>query len=114
MDEPLAALDAQTRLVMQSELLQIWERSRSTVVYVTHDIEEAVTLANRVILMTSRPGRIKSQHRVRSMQAPDEHSTDPLVRRTTSEFRELVVKLWSELAEEVGSALSAPRSQGEQ
>lgn len=60
MDEPLGALDAQTRLILMDELLRLWETDRKTVVYVTHDIEEAVLLGDRVVLMTARPGRLKA------------------------------------------------------
>jgi NitT/TauT family transport system ATP-binding protein len=58
MDEPLGALDAQTKLVLQEELLRIWSARRKAVVYVTHDIEEAILLGDRVIVLTGRPGRI--------------------------------------------------------
>lgn len=61
MDEPFAALDAQTRLVLQRELLEIFERSHKSVIYVTHDIEEAVLLGDRVLVMTGRPGRIREE-----------------------------------------------------
>ncbi len=58
MDEPFSALDAQTRLLMQEELLAIWERTRKTIVYVTHNIHEAVYMADRVLVLSRRPGRV--------------------------------------------------------
>ena len=100
MDEPLAALDAQTRLVMQQELLAIWAATRSTVVYVTHDIAEALALADRVVVMTARPGRIKSIHEV-----PFNRDRDVIEMRRHPAFRELEVDLWKSVAEEVGDRL---------
>jgi NitT/TauT family transport system ATP-binding protein len=59
MDEPFGALDAQTRNMLQRELLEIWEKTRKTVVFVTHSVDEAVFLSDRVIVLTARPGTIK-------------------------------------------------------
>ena len=64
MDEPFGALDAQTREAMQEELTRLWERSGKTIVFVTHDIDEAVYLGDRVVVLTARPGRIREEIRI--------------------------------------------------
>jgi len=64
MDEPFAALDAQTREFMQAELLKIWSKAKKTVVFITHQISEAIYLADRVVVMSARPGRVKEIFRV--------------------------------------------------
>ena len=65
MDEPFGALDAQTREAMQEELTQLWERTGKTIVFVTHDIEEAIYLADRVVVLSARPARIKEEVQIR-------------------------------------------------
>ena len=100
MDEPLAALDAQTRLVMQQELINIWRQTQSTVVYITHDIGEAVSLADRVVVMTRRPGRIKA---IRSIPFPRDRDVVEL--RRSPEFGRIEADLWGMVKEEVGSTL---------
>ena len=81
MDEPFGALDAQNRELLQEELQQIWDTSRKTVLFVTHDIDEAIYLADRVIVFTARPGRIKADIRDRSA-APARHRNQEDARNT--------------------------------
>jgi NitT/TauT family transport system ATP-binding protein len=97
MDEPFAALDAQTRDLMQMELLQIWERTNKTVLFVTHSIEEAAYLSDRVIVMTARPGRTKDVLKVR-LPRPRDYEM-----RLTPEFNEIKLHIWEVLKEELTS-----------
>jgi NitT/TauT family transport system ATP-binding protein len=93
MDEPFGALDAQTRLLMQTELLKIWQRTPKTVIFITHDVQEAVYLAERVAVMSARPGKIKA---IVETKFPNR---DPgLVR--TKEFVEKVDELWNLVRDE--------------
>jgi NitT/TauT family transport system ATP-binding protein len=78
MDEPFGALDAQTRVLMQAELLRIWTHFRPTLVFVTHDIDEAVFLADRVIVMRTLPGTIA--RRRKGLRKPLLHSRQPTIR----------------------------------
>jgi NitT/TauT family transport system ATP-binding protein len=96
MDEPFGALDAQLKLLMQAELLKIWEATRKTVVFVTHDLAEAVTLANRVIVFSGRPGRIKTVEDV-----PIAYPRDPFRVRFRPEFEQIYARLWEALAPEI-------------
>ncbi len=98
MDEPFGALDAQTRTIMQQELLEIWEAEQKTVVYITHAIDEAVILGDRVVLMTAHPGRIKSIYPV---DLPRPRSTDI---RTSPAFHALNQTIWEDLVEEVNKS----------
>jgi len=93
MDEPFGALDAQTRHLMQSELLSIWHRSPKTVIFVTHDVQEAVYLADRVAVMTARPGRIKTIVDTRF------DKTDPGVFKSKG-FVDKVDELWNLVRDE--------------
>jgi len=95
MDEPFAALDAQTRDLMQTELLQIWERTKKTVLFVTHSIEEAAYLSDRVIVMTARPGRTKDVLRI-ELPRPRDYEM-----RLTPEFNEIKLRIWEVLKEEL-------------
>lgn len=93
MDEPFGPLDAQTRLVLQALLLSIWETQRSTVLFVTHDLTEAIGLGDRVVLMSARPGRIV---RVEGIAIP--RPRDIFRIHDQPEFRKLYDSLWHELA----------------
>ncbi|MGX1760836.1 ABC transporter ATP-binding protein [Streptomyces lydicus] len=96
MDEPFAALDAQTRESLQDELLRIWQRTGKTVVFITHGIEEAVYLGQRVPVMTSRPGRIKQ---VVPIGFDSRTETDDL--RSSPEFARYRHEIWTLLHDEV-------------
>ena len=96
MDEPFAALDAQNRTILQAELVRIWERTRKTVVYVTHSIEEALLLGDRTAVMTAQPGRIKQ-----IIDVPFPHPRDLLALSATPEFGRLKLDIWRVLEEEV-------------
>jgi ABC-type nitrate/sulfonate/bicarbonate transport system ATPase subunit len=95
MDEPFAALDAQTRDLMQAELLQIWERTQKTVLFVTHSIEEAAYLSDRVIVMTARPGRTKSVLKI-NLPRPRDYEM-----RLCAEFNDIKADIWNTLKDEL-------------
>lgn len=103
MDEPLGALDAQTRAVLQEELLRLWEESHKTVLYVTHSIEEAVLLGDRVVLMTAHPGTNKSEFHVDLPRPRDLSAT------ATARYAELTGAIWDDLRDEVRAAMEAQR-----
>jgi ABC-type nitrate/sulfonate/bicarbonate transport system ATPase subunit len=91
MDEPFGSLDAQTRTLMQELLLALWERHHQTVLFITHDIEEAVLLADRVCVMTARPGRIKKSIEVRMPRPRSiELTTSPEFNALRREVLELI------------------------
>jgi NitT/TauT family transport system ATP-binding protein len=95
MDEPFAALDAQTRDMMQAELLRIWNQARKTVLFVTHQIDEAIYLSDRVMVMTRRPGRAK---RVFAIELPRPRNYEM---RVTREFNDLKLEIWNTLKDEI-------------
>jgi len=95
MDEPFGSLDAATRLLMQEELLALWEERKKTVVLVTHSLEEAVLLADRIVILTARPGRVKS---VLPVDLPRPRRLDV---RQSRAFAETVALLWEGLEAEL-------------
>jgi NitT/TauT family transport system ATP-binding protein len=95
MDEPFGALDTHTKLDMHSVLLGLWERQRQTVLFVTHDLGEALTLSDRIILLSARPGRIKDDFDV-----PFGRPRDAVALRETKEFAEAYSHIWHSLGEE--------------
>ncbi len=97
MDEPFAALDAQTREILQAELLKIWEKTGKTIIFVTHSIEEAVFLAQRVAVITARPGRIK---KIVDIPLPDQRYAEEDI-RSSAAFSGVRHELWKLLSEEV-------------
>lgn len=94
LDEPFGALDAQTRAQLQAALLQAWEKEHKTCFFITHDVEEAVLLAQRVVVMSSRPGRIKSIVEI-DIPYPRDQAT-----RMQLHFAELKNEIWSQVYEE--------------
>jgi NitT/TauT family transport system ATP-binding protein len=99
MDEPFGALDAQTRMHLQAELLRIWEKSRKTILFVTHDLTEAITLGERVILFSKRPGSVT---RIYEIGLP--HPRDPFELRGSKEFAEMEATIWQSLSGEFRGA----------
>jgi NitT/TauT family transport system ATP-binding protein len=104
MDEPFASLDAQTREIMQQELLRIWNADRKTVIFITHQIDEAIFLADRVIVFTVRPGRVKT---VIPVPFPRPRQLD--IKRTP-EFIGYVDQVWRLIEDEVRASVMAGES----
>jgi len=102
MDEPFAALDALSKLILQEELVRLWQRHRSLVVYVTHDLAEAVLLSDRVLVMSGRPGTIRMDVAI-GLPRPRN-----LVDRAHPEVVEIERRLWAALEPEVRAALRGP------
>lgn len=96
MDEPFGALDVQTRQIMENELLELWQETRKTVLFVTHDLEEAIALADRVIVLSTGPARIKGDYGI-GLPRP----RDVAEIRLNPEFTALYRRIWADLREEV-------------
>ena len=96
MDEPFAALDAQNRVILQTELVRLWEQTGKTVIYVTHSIEEALLMGDRTVIMTAQPGRIK-----KIIDVPFPHPRDLVQLSASAEFGALKLDIWRVLEEEV-------------
>lgn len=99
MDEPFSALDEQNKTLLQEELLRIWEESKKTVLFITHSVDEAVTLGDEIMVMTAQPGRTKA-----IIEVPFERPRQVLELRSRPEYGELVYRIWESLREEVEQA----------
>ena len=99
MDEPFGALDTHTKITLHAELLNVWEARHQTVVFVTHDLSEAITLADRIVVMTRRPGRIKM---VQAVTLP--RPRDVIQVRETEAYAAEYRRLWHVLGEEFAGA----------
>jgi NitT/TauT family transport system ATP-binding protein len=98
MDEPFSALDAQTREIMQTELLRIWEKGRKTVLFVTHQIDEAVFLSDRVLVFARRPGRLQAEIKIPLLRPRN------LTIKRTAEFVAMVDRIWRMIEDDVRAA----------
>jgi NitT/TauT family transport system ATP-binding protein len=99
MDEPFSALDEQNKLLLHEELLRIWDATKKTVVFITHSVDEAVTLGDRIMVMTANPGRAKTV-----IDVPFGRPRNVLELRQKPEYGELVFDIWEQLREEVNRA----------
>jgi NitT/TauT family transport system ATP-binding protein len=107
MDEPFSALDAQNKLLLQEELLKIWEEHKKTVVFITHSVDEAVILGDRIMIMTAQPGRIKTLVKV-----PFGRPRNVMELQREAEFGTLIHDIWMNLREEVDRARQQSETTG--
>ncbi|WP_027175994.1 ABC transporter ATP-binding protein [Desulfovibrio aminophilus] len=98
MDEPFGALDAQTRLLLQDLLLKVWQKHKTTILFITHDIDEAILLADRIFIMSRRPGRILAELPV-DIERPRDH-TVTVSPRFTAIKKDIMEMLWKEIAQD--------------
>ena len=106
MDEPFAALDAQTREIMQAELLKMWNQTKKTVIFVTHQIEEAIFLSDRVVVFSARPAKIREIVKV------DIRRPRSLKVKRNKEFLDLADHVWGIIQEEVLKSMGREREEG--
>jgi len=99
MDEPFSALDAQNKLLLQEELLHIWEEHKKTVVFITHSVDEAVFLGDRIMVMTAQPGKVKT-----FVPVPLARPRNIMELQQMPQYGELIAHIWSSLREEVHRA----------
>lgn len=107
MDEPFSALDEQNKTLLQEELLRIWEETKKTVVFITHSVDEAVTLSDRIMIMTAHPGRCKAL-----IDVPFERPRRVIELRSQAEYGGLVYRIWDYLRDEVQQAKCQEENKG--
>ena len=107
MDEPFASLDAQLRLLLQEELIKLWEQDRRTVVFITHSLDEAIFLGDRVVIMSARPGVLRAEVPIHFAR-PRSHEL-----RGTPEFAQLVERTWDVLRDEVMAEIDPDLAKGD-
>ena len=109
MDEPFSALDEQNKTLLQEELLRIWEETKKTVLFITHSVDEAVTLGDRIMVMTAQPGKAKA-----IVEVPFPRPRKVLELRATPEYGELVYDIWGQLRDEVLAAKAGEAAEAEE
>ena len=108
MDEPFSALDEQNKTLLQGELLRIWDETKKTVVFITHSVDEAVTLSDRIMVMTAHPGRAKAM-----IDVPFERPREVLELRSRPEYGAMVYEIWQQLRDEVNRSQGLAAADGE-
>lgn len=102
MDEPFSALDAQTRMLIEDDFVKLWSETSMTAIFVTHDLGEAIAMCTRVVIMTARPGRIKSDYQITLPRG-----VPTTERRLHPGFQPLFSRMWEDLKDEVGTTLAS-------
>jgi NitT/TauT family transport system ATP-binding protein len=105
MDEPFGALDAQTKLALEDLLLQLWQAQRRTIVFITHDLAEAVALSDRVVVMSARPGRI-----VADVPIPLARPRSVRALQKSADYHEIYTHVWEQLERGIQQSGTAARA----